>query len=786
MAELCPSPPYQPFDGTDDGEFLLDSEVEGGDEETVQSNFREKGQSTEIDENQSAQISYQSRTSRTISQNPNTNIATSTKGILRKNKRALVTGEVASDGTTSKGEINRLPDGGLQWNDGGTWGKSGTDSYSQEVEFKSEIGVVSAVYHDTLRPQLIQQMDTLGSYGESIKYLPPNAQPTRAENLRSRGYGEWDVTSYHPDQRTWGPSRYDHWPFMPDKLLFRLECNGYPVPEYRPGLWYDQGRLVLDLDNKPVKKWKNIPLTLSSNADPWLLENIRREDTRITLKDLRARMPIQQLTKKGVLKPLGTLSSLGMQLTRFRLRAACPAWNEREGSNVIRDYIKGLLSPEGLAANSTEELPGLAQWQQDESRKPNKGLYPKRAGDRALSTEERKKRKEAISRRLQETGAQISEVNVIPNKPKPGRPPSGRARSTSPPSPPPPSIRVSPLHVPTMRVSGHKRSRADSADSEDGESASFPKRRNLGKDLDFVDPPQPLLKTRHLSKPSASRRLDVSRSQPEAKAQNSDETMWASQEPSSLFRNTAAPENRSTAFGLVQRAMPTVFSPANLPGTGDQSFQRKRSYTLRAEPEDAEDFPVAKRRRVQGFTRSRDCSVQSSPDQSINGGNLSESPITVFPENNSLAQTQLGRTQNDQASISGEPGPVEYGKIQSVDFNDWQTQESTNQECPEDVIGKADYRCIRPTSRRESRSVAEALVFTRLDYQWKMGLEAPETPEDECYAIQHNIIHNAARGAWLQDSEPPALYCLPSWTGGFDNWHKLKPCSPVSSSHFGS
>lgn len=59
MAELCPSPPYHPFDGTDDGELLLDSEVEGGDEETVQSNFKEKGQSTEIDENQSAQSKLQ-------------------------------------------------------------------------------------------------------------------------------------------------------------------------------------------------------------------------------------------------------------------------------------------------------------------------------------------------------------------------------------------------------------------------------------------------------------------------------------------------------------------------------------------------------------------------------------------------------------------------------------------------------------------------------------------------------------------------------------------------------
>lgn len=46
MPEFCPSPPYQPFDGADDGEFLLDSMVEGGDEETVQSNFKGKGQST--------------------------------------------------------------------------------------------------------------------------------------------------------------------------------------------------------------------------------------------------------------------------------------------------------------------------------------------------------------------------------------------------------------------------------------------------------------------------------------------------------------------------------------------------------------------------------------------------------------------------------------------------------------------------------------------------------------------------------------------------------------------
>lgn len=64
-------------------------------------------------------------------------------------------------------------------------------------------------------------------------------------------------------------------------------------------------------------------------------------------------MPLQVLNEKGDLKSLGTLSALGMQMNRFRMSAACPTWNEREGSDTNRNYVKGLLSPEGLMENST-------------------------------------------------------------------------------------------------------------------------------------------------------------------------------------------------------------------------------------------------------------------------------------------------------------------------------------------------------------------------------------------------------------------------------------------------
>lgn len=101
---------------------------------------------------------------------------------------------------------------------------------------------------------------------------------------------------------------------MPGKLCFRLECKGYSLLDYTPEDWYDRGRVVIDIDDSPVIKWTNIPLTISSNADTWLFEKIRREDTRITHGDLRVRMPHQKLTKKSVLKQLGNLSTLGMQL----------------------------------------------------------------------------------------------------------------------------------------------------------------------------------------------------------------------------------------------------------------------------------------------------------------------------------------------------------------------------------------------------------------------------------------------------------------------------------------
>lgn len=552
---------------------------------------------------------------------------------------------------------------------------------------------------------------------------------------------------------------------MPGKLLFRLECKNYPVPEYKPDIWFDRGRVVLDIDNNPIKMWANIPLTLASNADPWLLENIRREDRRITQKDLRSRMPLRILDKKGKSKPLGTLSALGMQMTRFRMSAACPAWTEREGSDTIRDYVKGLLSDEGLVANSTEELTGLSAWQQAECRKPNKGLYPERAGDRALSTNERKRRDEAESNRLQALRPQQeieeqSKVKVVQ--------PAKRTRDSRAPTAVPTTVSassLSPLGNPNSVVQtiGQKRSHADIADPEAEEAVPPLKRRNLGAipkltNLPLENHVSRVSQRRSTSTPSTGRRRRVDSNQICVPLDQVGELEGEEQKHKS---STPASQVGSTAIALLQSGIPNSFSPSR------PANQRKRSRANFTDSDTEQGLPSPKRRNIQGNVGLGERPMQSLPTRS-SGRSVPHPPrfIRALP---------CIREEN-KAWESSQQDSVDAGEPQSLDLESeeitMQELRKIGQEIPEMANGEKDYRYVSPKIRREIQMVAEALLLTRLEFHRKIGCEAPETPEGECYAIQHQIIQNVTWGFWQLEGEPPVLWGLDSWTGGFGNWHR--------------
>lgn len=371
---------------------------------------------------------------------------------------------------------------------------------------------------------------------------------------------------------------------MPGKLLFRLECKDYPIPAYQPEVWFDKGRVVLDGDNNPLKKWTNIPLTLASNADAWLMENIRREDTRITLKDFRARMPRHVQTKNGSSKPLGGLSALGMRMSRFRLGAACPAWNEREGSDAIQAYVKGLLSAEGLAANSTEELSGLTQWQQAECQKSNKGLYPERAGDRALSQEERKRRNETEAARLATLNPQRADVKAVE---------SDQQQVYTDDQPPPAQILIT---QPNAHVNKHKRSHAVTSGSDDEQLDPSPKRRNV---------------------------------------QGSSSAAISTQSFSQLGYPVVNPIlKEATRFGQASRISSSVLPPErpNLE-ISQPERKRKRSEVLSDSEAEVKDLPASKRQTRLGIYNSRDASARHSRAGSRARSVHLFEPLADIPEN---------------------------------------------------------------------------------------------------------------------------------------------------------
>jgi len=244
----------------------------------------------------------------------------------------------------------------------------------------------SAVYHYQLRQKYVVQQDPLD----------------RFDVARAMGNEQYDVTTYLGLWRHWRPNRKDGWQGVQAEVLYRFERDGYPIPNYTPEYLMDEGRIVLDLDNHPVKNWRELPLCLSSALEGSDIETVRRINPGITLIDIRARMPKHTLTgpRKDKVTPLFGLTALGNRTVRFREKNVCPSWLERTGSDRLRDYVWSLMSQQQRNAKSTQGLGMLTELQLAEFKEQTKGKFLERAGSRALTDEERKKRHAADAEKL--------------------------------------------------------------------------------------------------------------------------------------------------------------------------------------------------------------------------------------------------------------------------------------------------------------------------------------------------------------------------------------------------
>lgn len=177
-------------------------------------------------------------------------------------------------------------------------------------------------------------------------------------------------------------------------ILYVFDRKGKNPPKDSPVNWKVGRRVVLaGGDSKPILDYKDIPATLSTELAGRDMEAIKRTDRRIGQRDFIARMPMKYTTKSGRRREIKSSSWIGMEMTRFRQKQGMLSWVGREGSGTIRDALWDRLPKWNKENNTICGLPPPSALEQEQVRAGNVGKFTKNAGVRALTSDEKAKRR---------------------------------------------------------------------------------------------------------------------------------------------------------------------------------------------------------------------------------------------------------------------------------------------------------------------------------------------------------------------------------------------------------
>lgn len=209
-----------------------------------------------------------------------------------------------------------------------------------------------------------------------------------------------DVTAFHKAQQDWGFERHQR-----PEILHQYEKAGYQNLAYPVPIWVYNGKVVLDYEDHPILAFRNMPATISTKVEGGLQEAISREDSRIDVKDFRARMMENPKGKGKQKSTRPTLSAISMRRSRFRWRAGYLSWTTRTGSQDIKAYLDGLLPEACKLSNSTKGFRDLKRSEVKLMSEKNRGKHLKRAGTRSITVEKRMQVDAAFYRSIEEAKA---------------------------------------------------------------------------------------------------------------------------------------------------------------------------------------------------------------------------------------------------------------------------------------------------------------------------------------------------------------------------------------------
>ncbi|KAL8997278.1 MAG: hypothetical protein Q9169_003420 [Polycauliona sp. 2 TL-2023] len=218
-----------------------------------------------------------------------------------------------------------------------------------------------------------------------------------------------DTVPTHP--AVWGWTRTTYPP-----INFVLEKLNWKHFDYDIKTWYHKGKLVLDLDGKPMKKFPHLPGVCSSKIPGGHIEALMRFDDRTIYADIRGRMPPTRKVKiKGKLTDRVQIGSnaLSASAKEFRETTGMLSWKVRAGVDAFNDYIRANLPEDLKARNTTRGWRDITKAEIMTIREPTIGTRPEQARKRSSPDEAREVREKNIKRRKAAASAEREKAAAI-------------------------------------------------------------------------------------------------------------------------------------------------------------------------------------------------------------------------------------------------------------------------------------------------------------------------------------------------------------------------------------
>ncbi|KAL8719519.1 MAG: hypothetical protein Q9225_003486 [Loekoesia sp. 1 TL-2023] len=252
--------------------------------------------------------------------------------------------------------------------------KKGEVRYVENGEMLGQVNGkwVPAAYHNDRRGVLLERADRMGRYRYSSDH----------------GGEDHDRMAYHPSYADFNMRTREG---RPD-ILYQWKPENKKPAAQDPGFMIDEadGKVLLDINNHPIRNWPELPLTISGQVEGLWLEFWRRLNPAISLPDIVARCPEFTTVRTGLKEHKLSIAAYSNRMRRDRVSVGTRAWDEREGSKEIAERLKAIMPNRVLAQiereNSTGSWRDLTSDEVDAVLNVNKGKgsAPARAGSKKL------------------------------------------------------------------------------------------------------------------------------------------------------------------------------------------------------------------------------------------------------------------------------------------------------------------------------------------------------------------------------------------------------------------